>query len=156
MLSGMNANLLFYIAIGCLVLLGGWLGLIEWRLKKLFRGKKAGNLEGVLKNLSEDLKNLQINREKTDAYLKEAEKRLKKSLKKAEVVRFNPFGAGSGQGSNQSFSAAFLDELGNGAVISALYIRDNIKVYAKPIKEHKSEYALTPEENEAIQRTKSS
>ena len=107
----------------------------------------------MLQNLGEELKKLDLSREKTDAYLKKAEERLKKSLKQVGIVRFNPFGE---TGSNQSFSMAFLDERGNGAVISTLYTRDNIKVYAKPVTEYKSEYTLTPEEEEAIKRTKNS
>lgn len=148
----MNTNLILYVAIGCVILLAGWLAFIEMRLRKIFRGKKAGDLESVLKNLGEELKNLQISREKTDAYLKEAEKRLRKSLKQVGVIRFNPFGESAG--GNQSFSIAFLDERGDGAVISTLYMRDNIKVYAKPVKDYKSEYTLTPEEEEAIKRTR--
>lgn len=155
-LISMNTNLILYIIIGFLAILAGWLGFLELRLKKLFRGKKAGDLETVLQNLGEELKKLNLSREKTDVYLKEVEERLKKSLKQVGIVRFNPFGAGSGQGSNQSFSIAFLDEVGNGAVISTLYSRDNIKTYAKPIKEYKSEHTLTPEEEEAIRRTKGS
>ncbi len=147
----MNTNLILYIAIGCFVLLAAWMTLMELRLKKLFRGKKAGDLEEVLQKLGEELKKLSLSREKTDVYLKEVEERLKKSLKKVGVVRFNPFRE---TGSNQSFSMAFLDEGGNGAVISALYTRDNIKVYAKPVQSYKSEYSLTGEENEAIKRTK--
>ncbi len=147
----MNTNLILYIAIACFVLLAAWMALMELRLKKLFRGKKAGDLETVLQNLGEELKNLSLSREKTDVYLKEVEERLKKSLKQVGVVRFNPFRE---TGSNQSFSMAFLDEGGNGAVISALYIRDNIKVYAKPVQSYKSEYSLTGEENEAIKKTK--
>jgi hypothetical protein len=57
-------------------------------------------------------------------------------------------------GSSQSFSLALLDENGSGAVISAIYSREGIRVYAKPIKEGKSEQALTPEEEEAIWKTK--
>ncbi len=147
----MNTNLILYIAIACFVLLAAWMALMELRLKKLFRGKKAGDLETVLQNLDEELKKLSLSREKTDVYLKEVEERLKKSLKKVGVVRFNPFRE---SGSNQSFSMAFLDECGNGAVISVLYTRDNIKVYAKPVQSYKSEYSLTGEENEAIKRTK--
>ncbi len=147
----MNTNLILYIAIACFVLLAAWMALMELRLKKLFRGKKAGDLETVLQNLGEELKKLSLSREKTDIYLKEVEERLKKSLKKVGVVRFNPFRE---SGSNQSFSMAFLDEGGNGAVISVLYTRDNIKVYAKPVQSYKSEYSLTGEENEAIKRTK--
>jgi hypothetical protein len=150
----MSTNIILYIAIGCIVLLAGWLGYTEWRLKKLFRGEKASNLEDVLKFIGEDLENLKVNQEKTENYLKEVEERLKKSLKQVGMVRFNPFGTGSGQGSNQSFSIALLDEFGNGAVISTLYTRENIKTYAKPVKEYKSEYSLTPEEEEAIWKTK--
>ena len=152
----MNTNIILYVSIGCVVLLAVWLGLIELRLKKIFRGKKAGDLEEVMRSLGEDLKNLNISREKTENYLKEVEKRLKKSLKQVGIVRFNPFGAGSGQGSNQSFSIALLDEIGNGAVLSALYMRDNIKIYAKPVTEYKSEYSLSEEENEAIRKNKTS
>ncbi len=146
----MNTNIIIYVSIGCIVLLAVWLGLIELRIKKLFRGKKAGDLEEVMQSLGEDLKNLHISREKTENYLQEVEKRLKKSLKQVGIIRFNPFGE---SGSNQSFSIALLDEYGDGAVISTLYTRDNIKTYAKPIKEYKSEYTLTPEEKEAIKKT---
>jgi hypothetical protein len=148
----MNTNTVIYIALGCVVLLTGWLGYTEWRLKKIFRGKKAGDLEDILQFLGNDLKNLQTGQRETEDYLKEAEERLKKSLKKVGIVRYNPYGETAG--SNQSFSLAFLDEQGNGAVISTLYTRDNIKTYAKPIKEYKSEHTLTPEENEAIWKTK--
>jgi hypothetical protein len=146
----MNTNIILYVSIGCLVLLAGWMTFIELRLKKFFRGKKAEDLESVLRNLGEDLKNLRISREKTEKYLKEVEERLKKSLKHVGIVRYNPYGE---SGSNQSFSIALLDECGNGAVISALYTRDNIKIYAKPVKEYHSEHALSEEEVEAIKRT---
>ena len=146
----MNNSLIIYIISGIVVLLAAWMTLMELRLKKLFRGKKAGDLETVLQSLGEELKKLSLSREKTDVYLKEVEERLKKSLKKVGVVRFNPF---KEAGSNQSFSMAFLDEGGNGAVISVLYNRDNIKVYAKPVQNYKSEYVLSNEENEAVKRT---
>jgi hypothetical protein len=149
----MNTNFILYITIGITILLAAWLGLIEIRLKKLFRGKKAGDLENVLYSLGEELKKLNLNQEKTENYLKEVEERLKKSLKQVGIIRFNPFGEA---GSNQSFSIALLDEKGDGAVISTLYTRDNIKTYAKPIKAYKSEHNLTAEEEEAIKRTKGS
>ncbi len=148
----MNTNIVLYIAFGATILLAGWLGYTEMRLKKIFRGKKAGDLEDILQNLGEDLKNLQAGQKKVEIYLIEAEERLKKGLKKVGVVRYNPYGGANG--SNQSFSLAFLDEKGNGAVISALYNRENVKVYAKPVHEYKSEYTLSEEENEAIWKTK--
>lgn len=149
----MNANFILYIALGCLVLLAVlavWLTLIELRLKKIFRGKKGKDLEDILSAINEELKKLHLNQEQTENYLKEVEERLKKSLKQVGIVRFNPFNE---TGSNQSFSVALLDENGNGVVISALYSREQIRVYAKPVQNYKSEYTLSEEENEAIRKT---
>lgn len=148
----MNNIFIIYILAAALVSIAVWVFLIESRLKKFFRGKKAEDLEEILQSISNDLKNLQSSQEKTENYLKEVEERLKKSLKQVGIIRYNPFGETAG--SNQSFSIAFCDERGNGAVVSGIYTRENIKLYAKPIKEYKSEYTLTPEEEEAIQRTK--
>jgi hypothetical protein len=149
----MSNILILYILAAALVSMGVWVLLMELRLKRFFRGKKAGDLEDTLRSIADDLKNLQANQEKTENYLKEVEERLKKSLKQVGLVRYNPFAE---SGSNQSFSIAFLDEKGDGAVVSGLYTRENIKVYAKPIKDYKSEYTLTPEEEKAIKRTKDS
>jgi len=63
------------------------------------------------------------------------------------VVRFNPF---SDVGGDQSFAIALVDGHGNGVVISSLYGRHDIKVYAKPLKKWESEYTLTDEEKQAI------
>jgi len=67
------------------------------------------------------------------------------------VVRFNPFTA---QGGNQSFAAAFLDEQGSGVVLSTLYARDRVGVYAKPVDNGSSSFELTEEEKEAISKAK--
>ena len=45
---------------------------------------------------------------------------------------------------------ALVDGHGNGVVISSLYGRHDLKVYAKPLKKWESEYTLTDEEKEAI------
>jgi hypothetical protein len=71
------------------------------------------------------------------------------SLKKIAVIRFNPF---SELGSDQSFSAAILDEANNGLVITSLFTRSENRVYGKPIKSGSSVYKLTEEEKEAIKK----
>ena len=83
-----------------------------------------------------------------------AEGRLRGSVQGIGVVRFNPFV--SGQGGNQSFAAAFLDERGNGVVFSTLYSRDRVGVYAKPVENGASSFELTGEEKEAITKAKES
>ncbi len=65
------------------------------------------------------------------------------------VVRFNPF---ADKGGDQSFVLAILDDHADGAVISALHSRSDVRVYAKPVVGGQSTYTLTQEEREAIAR----
>ena len=47
-----------------------------------------------------------------------------------------------------------LNEEGDGVVLSSLYSRERMSVFAKPIKGGKSEYELTGEETNAIKKAK--
>ncbi len=147
----MATNYLYVIGIIITLFLAVWILLIELRLKKIFKGGKAKNLEEILINLNNELEKLNISREKTEKYLETVEKRLKKSVQNVGILRFNPF---KDSGSNQSFAIAFLDESGDGVVISSLYSREKVSIYAKPIKEFQSEYSLSKEEKEAINKAK--
>ncbi len=71
------------------------------------------------------------------------------SLQKTGVVRFNPF---NDVGGNQSFAIALLDSQNNGFVISSLFITEGNRVYAKKVINGKSDYLLSTEEKEAIER----
>lgn len=145
------SNYIYIIGAGLILVLLVWIILIELRLKKFFKGKKAKDLEGVLLSLSDELKKLNISKNEIEKYLETVEKRLRKSVQNVNTVRFNPF---EDAGSNQSFSIAFLNEEGDGAVISSLYSREDVRVYAKPIKNYDSEYTLSNEEKEAIEISK--
>ncbi|MEK7575629.1 MAG: DUF4446 family protein [Patescibacteria group bacterium] len=148
----MTNSVYIYVSLSvAILLLAIWILLIELRLKKIFRGNKSKNLEEILINLNNKLEKLNISREKTEKYLETVEKRLKKSIQNVGVLRFNPF---KDSGSNQSFAIAFLDESGDGVVISSLYSREKVSIYAKPIKEFQSEYSLSKEEREAINKSK--
>jgi len=94
-------------------------------------------LENNFKKLSEELENLKNEN--------------KFSIQQVGIVRFNPF---SEVGGDQSFSIALLDGRGNGVVITSLYTREGNRVYGKPIKAGQSEYLLSAEEKEAIERAK--
>lgn len=84
-----------------------------------------------------------------EKYLETVERRLRKSVQSVHTVRFNPF-KGTGAGGNQSFATAFLNEHGDGVVISSLYSRDHVSVFSKPVKKHASEYEFSNEEKEAL------
>lgn len=146
-----------YIIIGIFtvitLILSVWLFTIDRRIKKLLSGKKAESLEEVISALGEDIRMLKSFQEKTSTYLKTSEERLKKSVQNVETIRFNAF-KGNGEGGNQSFAIALLSENGDGAVISSLYARDRVSVFAKPIKNFTSEFEMIEEEKEAIARAK--
>ncbi len=94
---------------------------------------------------------MQENFEKLSQELDKIKKDNKFHIQKLGVVRFNPF---SGVGSDQSFSIALLDSNDNGVVITSLYTRNENRVYAKPLKAGRSEYLLSAEEKNAIEKAK--
>ncbi|HWA31920.1 MAG TPA: DUF4446 family protein [Candidatus Paceibacterota bacterium] len=126
-----------------------WLAKTEKRLKKFFAGKKAKDLEDIITSLSEDTRKLESARNEIQKELSLVNGKLKKSIRGVETVRFNPF---PDQGGNQSFALGFVNEDGDGVVVSSLYSRERTSVFAKPVKGGRSEYELTSEEKEALKK----
>lgn len=73
-------------------------------------------------------------------------------IQKIGIIRYNPF---SDVGSDQSFSIALLNGKNDGIVITSLHTREENRIYAKPIKNNQSEYILSNEEKQAIEKAKS-
>jgi hypothetical protein len=124
---------------------------LERRLKKLLAGKSAGSLEQTIVALGEDIRALEKFQLNTTNYLIDAEKRIKRSIQGVETIRFNAF-KGNGEGGNQSFAIALLSENGDGTIISSLFARDRMSIFAKPVKNFTSEFEMTNEEKDAIKR----
>lgn len=122
--------------------------LLRKKIRRILRGKNAESLEDTIVELHKKIRRLESAKIHTDRYLGDVERRLKKSVQSIETVRYNPFKGTSG--GNQSFATAFLNEEGNGVVISSLYSRDRVSVFSKPIKNSSSPYELSPEEKEAF------
>lgn len=120
------------------------------RFAKLALGR-AGSLEESIAILTRESKEAKEFRAELEKYLKLAEARLRGAITGVGVVRFNPF-EGTGQGGNQSSALAFIDEKGGGVVLSTLYSRDRVAVYAKPVENGASTYELTAEEKQAIEK----
>ena len=145
-------ELAFFVLAGLAILLGAfWIWRTEQRLKKFFRGNKAQDLEEVILGLRDEVKKLDSAGTKADTQISELRNKLAKSIRGVETVRFNPF---PDQGSNQSFAIGLLDEEGDGVVLSSLYARERMSIFAKPIRGGKSEYELSEEEKEALWKAK--
>ena len=125
----------------------------EWKVNRLLRGKNGKTLEEVIVRNAADIEKFKEFRKELETYLESVEKRLDQSVRGVGTVRFNPF-KGTGDGGNQSFATALLDENENGVVLSTLYTRERVGIYAKPLKSGKSEYELTGEEKEAVKQAK--
>ena len=128
-----------------------WIGYLEYRLKKVFRGGTGMDLEDAMRLVADELEKLHLAREEHKKMIDHIETRLKSSIRGVGTVRFNPFRE---MGSNQSFATAFLNEHGNGVIFSTLYGRDHTSVYAKPVRNFASEFELTPEEEQAVQEAR--
>jgi hypothetical protein len=128
-----------------------WVFILERRMKKLLAGKNAQSLEQTIVTLGKDIRALEKFQSDTTDYIANADKRIKRSIQGVETIRFNAF-KGNGEGGNQSFAIALLSENGDGTVISSLFARDRMNVFAKPIKNFTSELEMTQEEKDAVKR----
>ncbi len=69
------------------------------------------------------------------------------ALRHVAVVRYDAFGD---MGGRLSFSAAIVDDRGDGVVLSSIHARGESRTYAKGITEGGSDTTLTPEEQQAL------
>jgi hypothetical protein len=141
------------IAVGLLsaavIMLAVWVIMLERRLQKFLGGKEARQFEDIVLENQEQLRHFSdVEEEFRKAFLAH-DARIRRKVDGVTLKRFNPF-EGMGTGGNHSFAAALLDEEGNGAVLSALYSRERMSVYAKPVANHASDVQLTEEEAEVI------
>lgn len=95
-----------------------------------------------IKKLEEQIKSL-------GGELNELKQKNRASVKKLGIRRFNPFGS---LGGDQSFSLVLLDENNDGVVMTSLFAQEGNRVYAKPIKKGASEYVLSDEERQMIDK----
>jgi hypothetical protein len=71
------------------------------------------------------------------------------SVRRVGLVRYDAF---EDVGGRLSFSAAMLDDRGNGMVLTSINGRQDTRVYAKPVQAGESPYNLSVEEAEAIRQ----
>ena len=119
------------------------------RINTLLENGKIKEFKSII--LAQNAKNNDLEEKLGEAFLKIKilENIAKKTIQKTSVVRFDPFKGMSGK---QSFVVAFLDDENTGFVISSLFVKESNRVFAKAIKNGKSEYLLSEEEKKAIEK----
>jgi hypothetical protein len=120
---------------------------LEMRMRKLFRGKKAQDLESIMQDIALAVDNLEEIADTHKEALEHLRARLQKEGRGVELVRFNPF---TDVGGNQSFAVAIVNEDGDGVVFSSLYSRERQSIFAKPVRAGVSDIELSEEEAAVI------
>jgi hypothetical protein len=86
--------------------------------------------------------------ERLDGRLGAAEAGVQGAISHRALVRYDAYNELSGR---QSVSIALLDGMRSGVVLSCIHHRDQARVYAKQVREGRSELELSPEEEQAVQ-----
>lgn len=93
------------------------------------------------------VRRLEAHRPAGDSDVADLRGEIARALRHVAVVRYDAFGD---MGGRLSFSAALIDDSGDGVVISSIHARGESRTYAKGIVAGKSDTTLTPEEQQAL------
>ena len=111
---------------------------------------------GKGENIEEDLENYMYRVERVEKQnyeinniMKTINEDMNKCIQKVGIVRYSAF---NDIGSDLSFALALLDYNNDGIVLNGIYSREMSNIYAKPIKNGKSSYTISQEEQEAINK----
>jgi hypothetical protein len=83
------------------------------------------------------------------AGLARVDRRVDGTVARTSLVRYDAY---EGTGGQQSASVAFLDADRTGIVVSAIQGRDYARIYMKELDRGRAPVALSPEEQEAVER----
>lgn len=110
---------------------------------------KGENINEMLQKYVKSVEDVKAENTEIERYCQKLDDISKENLKKIGLVRYNAY---KNTGSNLSFALAILNDKNTGIVLNGIYGLDTSNIYAKPVIEGKSEYALSREEEEAIQK----
>jgi uncharacterized protein DUF4446 len=86
------------------------------------------------------------------AGLSRVDRRVDSAVSKTSLVRYDAY---EGSGGHQSASIALLNATRTGVVVSAIQGRDYARIYVKELDQGRPSVALSPEEQEAVERAMS-
>ena len=140
-------------AVGVLALL---VALLLWRRLSRVQAAQSAVLGGAGGDLLEFVVSLQtrvddLHRavDEVAAALSRVDRRVDGAVTNTAVVRYDAY---EGTGGQQSASVAMLDATRTGTVVTAIQGRDYARIYVKDLDRGRSPVALSPEEQEAVER----
>ena len=135
------------------------LAFLAWRTlrqvrdsQKVLLGGAKGDLVEFAVSLQTRIDDLHSAVDEIAAGLARVDRRVDGTIGRTSIVRFDAY---EGTGGHQSASVALLDSSRTGIVLSAIQGRDYARIYLKELDRGKASVALSPEEQEAVERAMS-
>lgn len=114
-------------------------------MKKLGNGN---NIEDMLRKYIDRVEEVNERNEEIIEYCKRLDKDISLSIRKVGMVRYSAF---KDTGSDLSFALALLNDKNDGVLLNGIYSREMSNIYAKQVKEGKTNTKLTEEEKQALE-----
>ena len=112
-------------------------------------GQSSGDLLEFAVSLQGRVDDLHRAVDEVAAGLSRVDRRVDGAVTNTAVVRYDAY---EGTGGQQSASVALLDATRTGTVVTAIQGRDYARIYVKDLDRGRSSVALSPEEQEAVDR----
>jgi len=154
----MSASTAGWIAIAAVALAGAGIAAWVWTLVLLRRARAAQRV--LLGGRKQDIVDFAVSLQgriddvlravdEMAAGLSRVDRRVDGTIARTSIVRYDAL---SDAGGHQSASVAMLDSSRTGVVISAIQGRDYARIYVKELDQGRAPVALSPEEQEAVER----
>jgi hypothetical protein len=124
---------------------------LKEKYKKLVRGTDGKQIESILFEHMDKIEAVHQRLNQVESQLDVFNNRLSFCVQRMGIIRYNAF---NDTGSDLSYSIALLDENNDGIILTGIYGRVETVSYAKPVKNGISNYSLSVEELQALERAK--
>ena len=152
----MSVELAVAVAAGVVAVVALLVALVLWRgvarmraTQAVVLGSDSGDLLEFAVSLQGRIDDLHRAVDEVAAGLSRVDRRVDGSVSNTAVVRYDAY---EGTGGQQSASVALLDATRTGTVLTAIQGRDYARIYVKDLDRGRSSVALSPEEQEAVDR----
>jgi len=124
---------------------------LKEKYRKLVRGTDGKQIESILLEHMDKVEEVHQRLDHMESQLDVFNNKLSFCVQRMGIIRYNAF---NDTGSDLSYSIALLDENNDGIILTGIYGRVETVSYAKPVKNGVSNYSLSVEELQALERAK--